>query len=219
MKNSKEMAAQIEADIRALPVRNTSAIRAVRRHYSQEVKPAEPAFILELAHLLIQRHGLRWLAYELVRYHKPTFARLGATEMEALGEGINSWDSVDSFARTLTGPAWLNGQLSDDLIHQWAGAVDLWWQRTALVSTVALNMRSQGGTGDTPRTLAVCRLLVADHEDMIVKAMSWALRELVVHDPDAVVAFLAEHEAELAARVKREVRNKLKTGLKNPRQQ
>jgi 3-methyladenine DNA glycosylase AlkD len=52
---------------------------------------------------------------------------------------------------------------------------------------------------------------------MVVKALSWALRELVVHDPGAVRAFLQEHEAVLAARVKHEVRNKLTTGLKNPR--
>jgi len=38
-----------------------------------------------------------------------------------------------------------------------------------------------------------------------------------VRDPDAVRAFLAAHDAVLAARVKREVRNKLRTGLKNPR--
>ena len=68
-----------------------------------------------------------------------------------------------------------------------------------------------------PRTLAVCRLLVADHEDMVAKAMSWALRELVVHDPEAVRGFLKEHAGTLAARVKREVQNKLNSGLKNPR--
>ena len=56
-----------------------------------------------------------------------------------------------------------------------------------------------------------------DRDDMVVKAMSWALRELVVHDPEAVQAFLDEYEDELAARVKREVKNKLQTGLKNPR--
>ena len=61
-------------------------------------------------------------------------------------------------------------------------------------------------------------LLVDDHKDMIVKALSWALRELVVHDPQAVEGFLEEHEEVLAARVKREVRNKLMTGLKNPKQ-
>jgi 3-methyladenine DNA glycosylase AlkD len=52
---------------------------------------------------------------------------------------------------------------------------------------------------------------------MVVKAMSWALRELVVHDPDAVREFLAEHEDVLAGRVKREVGNKLALGLKYPR--
>ncbi len=47
--------------------------------------------------------------------------------------------------------------------------------------------------------------------------MSWALRELVVHDAEAVRAFLAEYDAILAARVKREVQHKLQTGLKPPR--
>ena len=78
-------------------------------------------------------------------------------------------------------------------------------------------MRSHGGYGDTARTLAICRLLVEDYEDMVVKALSWALRALVPHDPAAVEAFLQGYDKVLAARVKREVRNKLRTGLKNPR--
>jgi 3-methyladenine DNA glycosylase AlkD len=60
-------------------------------------------------------------------------------------------------------------------------------------------------------------LLVADHEDMVVKALSWALREVVYFDPKAVEGFIKEHEHVLAGRVKREVGNKLRTGLKNPR--
>jgi hypothetical protein len=36
-------------------------------------------------------------------------------------------------------------------------------------------------------------------------------------NPKAVQGFLVEHDADLAARVKREVRNKLRTGLKNPK--
>ena len=72
---------------------------------------------------------------------------------------------------------------------------------------------------DRTVAMAMCRLLADDHEDMVVKALSWALRELVVHDPDAVQAFLEAHDHGLAARVKREVRNKLTTGLKNPRQE
>lgn len=52
---------------------------------------------------------------------------------------------------------------------------------------------------------------------MVVKAMSWALRELAVRAPDSVAAFVAQHDAQLAARVRREVGNKLETGLKNPK--
>ena len=54
---------------------------------------------------------------------------------------------------------------------------------------------------------------------MVAQALSWALRELVVHDAAALRAFRDEHEPSLAALVKREVRNKLTAGLKNPRHQ
>ncbi len=82
----------------------------------------------------------------------------------------------------------------------------------ALVSTVPLNLRAAGGTGDTARTLAVCGRLAADRDDMVVKALSWALRELIVWDPDAVRSFVAIHD--LAPRVRREVTTKLETGRK-----
>jgi 3-methyladenine DNA glycosylase AlkD len=211
------IAAEIDAAVRALPARNTPNERKVRRRYSKRLADAPAAQMVELAHVLREAYGQRWLGLELLRYHRAGFASLGPQEVEALGQGIDSWSAVDTFARTIAGPAWLRGQVPDALIHRWAHSEDRWWRRAALVSTVALNVRSRGGTGDVPRTLAVCRLLVDDHDDMVVKAMSWALRELVTHDPDAVWAFLEETEGRLAARARREVRNKLTTGLKNPR--
>jgi 3-methyladenine DNA glycosylase AlkD len=214
--NPDQVAAQIDAEIQALSKRNTPNVRAVRRRYSKRLKPVEPELILAVARELLQTYGQRWVAYELIRYHPEAFYSLGEAELEAFGQGIDSWHTVDAFARTLSGPAWLKGLVTDALIHRWARSEDFWWRRAALVSTVALNMRSHGGEGDVPRTLVVCRMLAADDEDMVIKALSWALRALVVHDPDAVRGFLEEHEDVLAARVKREVTNKLTTGLKNP---
>lgn len=213
---AQALANSIDAEIRALPVRNTPSVRAVRREYSRRLRGADPGFVLALARELLENHNQRWVAYELIANHKGAFRRLTEDELEALGQGIDSWGSVDSFGRILSGPAWRDGLVDDDLIHRWAHAEDRWWRRAALVSTVALNVRSHGGSGDVPRTLAVCHLLAGDRDDMVVKALSWALRELVVHDRAAVEAFLEEHDAVLAARVKREVRNKLETGLKNP---
>ncbi len=217
LNSAKEVASEIDAEIRALSVRNTANGRAIRRKYSRMLKQASPEFILELARELLENYGYRWLPYELIQNHRAAFQSIGEAELEQLGRGINSWWSVDTFARSLAGPAWLNGQVSNELIHKWAHSEDRWWRRASLVCTVALNMRSQGGMGDVPRTLEVCRFLVDDHDDMVLKAESWALRQLVVHDPDAVQKFLSEYEDILAARVKREVRNKLTTGLKNPR--
>ena len=48
-----------------------------------------------------------------------------------------------------------------------------------------------------------------------IKALSWALRELGLRDPEAVVAYINEREDRLAPRVLREVRNKLETGHKD----
>lgn len=213
---SRDIALQIVSDIRALPVRNTPSMRRVRRNYSKFFVQSDPDFVIRVARELLGYDGYRWVAYELIRYHPGSFARISEAEIEELGQGMDSWWTVDSFARTLAGPAWLRGQIDAEVIHRWARSDDLWWRRAALVSTVALNLRSKGGFGDTERTLAVCRILVDDHEDMVVKALSWALRELVVHDPRAIRAFLDQYCEQLHPRVRREVTNKLETGLKNP---
>jgi len=208
---------EIAAAMQALPVQNTPAMREVRRAYSKKIKPWEADQVLQLAEALLLLPGMRWIGYELVRFHAGAFCSLEAKQLERLGQGIDSWESVDTFARVLSGPAWLRGQVPDDVIHAWARSPDLWWRRAALVSTVALNAKVDRGPGDVPRTLRVCRMLVDDSEDMVVKAMSWALRELVPHNPVALRTFLREHDGALTARIKREVENKLRTGLKTPR--
>ncbi|HEX8673059.1 MAG TPA: DNA alkylation repair protein [Longimicrobium sp.] len=160
----------------------------------------------------------RFVAYELVSQHRPALRSLGAGELERLGRGMASWIAVDTFGCYLSGPAWREGQVADEVIHGWAASPDRWWRRAALVSTIGLNNRARGGRGDTPRTLALCALLAADRDDMVVKAVSWSLRELCKRDAAAVEAFVDRHRATLAPRVLREVSNKLRTGLKNPRQ-
>lgn len=214
--NPADTAAAILSEIEALPKQNTPNTRAIRREYSVELENEPGEFVIHLAREILKTPGYHSVAYELVREHEAAFQSLTEEIVEELGQGINSWWTVDSFGRTIAGPAWLEGLVSDDLIDRWARSKDLWWRRAALVSTVALNMRTYEGPGDTPRTLAICRMLAGDQEDMVVKGLSWALRELVPHDPQAVWDFLEEYDQVLAARVKREVRNKLVTGLKNP---
>ncbi len=213
----EEFASQLIRELESLPERKTAPMRQVRCKYSQTLHAENAQYVLEAARAIVDTDQHRWVAYELIADHPGAFHALDRGKLEALGRGMDGWSVVDRFSRTLSGPAWRDGLISTQTIHDWAHSPDRWWRRAALVSTVALNMRSKGGEGDVPRTLAVCEMLVDDHDDMIVKALSWALRELVVHDAETVQHFLATHEDQLAARVKREVRNVLETGLKNPR--
>ena len=157
--NPVALAAEIDARLRALPDQNTPNRRAIRREYSRMLRNADPSLILDVARELYNRYDQQGIARELILCHKRAFGCLGEAEVEEFGRGINSWWSVDGFARDLAGRAWREGQVSDALIHQWAHSPDRWWRRAALVSTVPLNVKAQGGTGDVPRTLEVCRML------------------------------------------------------------
>ena len=213
------LAAEIAAQLATYKRPTVPQMRSVRRAYTARLKAEPPRTVLAVALQLLEGESVaqRLLAYELVHYHRAALAALTAADLKRLGRKLDSWYMVDTFAPYLSGPAWRNGQVPDSLIAGWARSPDRWQRRAAVVSTIGLNNRARGGHGDTRRTLAVCRLVIADRDDMVVKALSWALRELAKHDPAAVQAFVAEHTAELAPRVKREVANKLRTGVKNPR--
>ena len=209
------LATQIDAELRALPDHSVAAMRKERRRWSGLLKNEPAEDVLALAIELCERFGHRWIAYELLVAHPTALGTVDAETVERLAGTMTSWGDVDQFGCLLAGPAWRAGRVDDATIHAWAWRPDRWWRRSALVATVPLNVRSQGGRGDVPRTLAVCEIFISDRDDMVTKALSWALRELVVHDRAAVEAFLAAHDDLLAAHVKREVRNKLTTGLKN----
>jgi 3-methyladenine DNA glycosylase AlkD len=205
--------------INKLPRRNTPAIRVLRRKLSREIAAIDRDRVMALARELVSSGDAngRWVAYELILHHAGARDGISAKEVERLGDGMASWSAVDCFACCISGPAWRDERFRDAMIRSWARSKDRWWRRAALVSTVPLNVRSQGGKGDVKRTLMVCRLLMDDRDEMVVKALSWALRALSVRDARAVSRFIKENEDRLAALAKREVRNKLATGLKNPR--
>lgn len=191
------------------PGSRTDDVRNIRKYYSRLYRKAPPETLLEIAEHLFFNEGYRFVPYELIYYHPGAIALLNTDKVQALSEGINRWDSADIFAQFISGPAWKQGVIGDDLIEKWIVSPNFWYRRIAVVSTIYLD-------GDPERMLKYAALLVDDHEDMIVKALSWVLRRAIRYDRAGVEQFLADHKRQLAARIKREVRNKLDTGLKNP---
>jgi 3-methyladenine DNA glycosylase AlkD len=216
---SHQIAEEIAGRLRQLQGRKTPEIRAMRREFSQRLKSASAGEVMGIAEKLLSSPGNhhRWVAYELIYHHGPALSQVTARNLERLGRDISTWDQTDMFGIFLAGPAWNQRQVPDGMIRKWAGSNDRWWRRAALVATIPLNSKSWGGRGDVVRTLQVCRMLESDRDPMVVKALSWALRVLAKVEPKAVQRYVTERGPALAALVRREVRNKLTTGLKNPR--
>ena len=59
--------------------------------------------------------------------------------------------------------------------------------------------------------------VIDERDPMITKAVSWALRQMVKHQPSAVEAYVESRADRMAALPRREVRNKLQTGRKSGR--
>jgi hypothetical protein len=204
------------AAVRDLPVKTAAPMRAIRVALSKKLRDAPPEQIYGAAHRL-KAAGLDWMGWELIYANKPALKAIDVATVEALGQGMASWQQTDGWGMILAGPAWLNGRIGDDDVRRWARSDHLWWRRAALVATTGLNNKSRGGRGDAKRTLEIVTMLLDDREDMVVKAVSWALRMLVLWEPEAVRVFMDKHGDRVPARARREVRNKLTTGYKNPK--
>jgi 3-methyladenine DNA glycosylase AlkD len=190
-------------------------LRQVVRTFARQLKDTSDRRVIAIAGALARRGTVegRQVGYELLARRPGAMAMLAREAIERLGRGNDNWASVDGFAMFITGPAWRQGRLADADVRGWSRSPNPWWRRTALASTVALNLRARGGTGDTRRTLMICAALAADRNPMLAKALSWALRSLVPYDPAAVREFLATYPT-LPALVRREVTAKLATGHK-----
>jgi len=201
------------AQVGVLPKRDTPSIRTIRKALSAELRHAPARDVVAIGEALAQNTP-RWLGLEIITKHRAALASLALKDVERLGL-LDSWYAVDAYGIYISGPAWRDGQIGIAAVKRWAKSRDFWWRRAALVSTVPLNAKSHGNGYRTEDTLAICTMLIDDREDMVVKALSWALRVLASRNPGAVRAFIEKHDDRLAARVKRECRLKLTTGKKN----
>jgi len=209
----------VRRELASLQRRDAPSARSVRRRFSKVLADESSKSMLRFARSLLD--GADWperlVAWEVLAAHEGAFGLLNDRLAEEMARGLADWGSVDLYGVTVLGRAWRAGLVSDSKIIAWGRSPDRWRRRLALVATVPLNSRARGGSGDVRKTLRVCRLLLGDSDDMVVKAMSWSLRELAKRDPNAVEKFLLREGDRLAPRIKREVLNKLRTGLKSPR--
>lgn len=154
-----------------------------------------------------QQLALEWLGRD-----KMVMKVLTKKYAQNLNNHMDNWVSVDTYANLILGPLWQRNVIGSTFLLSLAQHRDFWLRRMAVASTVALNKKTTTKTGDSDKTFLICSLVVKDHHDMVVKALSWALRSLITWDKNGVEYFLEQHKNVLHKRVIREVNHKLHTG-------
>jgi 3-methyladenine DNA glycosylase AlkD len=99
---------------------------------------------------------------------------------------INNWDLVDVSCPPILGRYVLDQDRS--ILYELAKEHNLWSQRIAIVSTLALIR-----VGQFSDTFAIAELLLPHRHDLIHKATGWMLREVGKWNPDALEEFLHDH--------------------------
>lgn len=103
---------------------------------------------------------------------------------------INTWDLVDRSAIHVVG-----GYLMDKprrILYKLARSKTMAERRTAMVSTLYFI-----GKGDVDDSLQIAEMLLNDREDLIHKAVGWALRYAGDQDRAKLIAFLEKHAASM----------------------
>ena len=195
----------------------TPDMRVLLKEWWSEIKSWSPEKMIQFAKDLVKTRifECNQVAFELLWKNKNALRLLKLKDLEELGKNIDNWATTDAFSVMISGWAWRENQISDTDVLSWLKSANRWWRRAAVVSTVSLNLRSRGGKGDAKRTLMICEKVVPDRDDMIIKALSWALRELSKSEKFVVKEFMKKYDKQLAGRVRKEVYTKLETGRKN----
>lgn len=152
---------------------------------------------------------------ELIGLSKRQIPSLPSTFFERWRKPLCTWHDTDGLGIYIFGP-WLAANLSRvSKLEKLIAAREVCSRRLALVGTVVLNRRRE--TAIPELTLKLVDAVAGERDPLITKAVSWALRELSKTCADLVKRYVEQNCERLPAIAVREVRNKLQTGLKNPR--
>jgi len=143
---------------------------------------------LELLQSPIHEERLLSLLVLILKYRQA-----GAAEKERIykaylkhSQHINNWDLVDVTAKHIVG-AFLADR-DKGILYKLANSDSLWERRIAILST--FHFIENNDFGDT---LKIAKILIADPQDLIHKAVGWMLREVGKRDRICEERFLKKY--------------------------
>ena len=191
-------------------------LKNILKEYKLELKQISEKEKIKLIKELVNTNifECQQFGFEILNNDQQLLNFITKNDVLAMKKNMDNWLSVDYFAGVLLGPLWRENKISYETIKKLAKSKDFWERRIAVVATVALNQKARGGRGDAEQTIKICSLVINDKNDMVIKALSWALRELAKRDKQSVIDFIDKNNTFLSQKIKREVGNKLNFGKK-----
>ena len=148
---------------------------------------------------------LQYAACDQLRRHAGRLEAGHLADVERLIVAKPWWDTCDVLATRVVGPlVEAHPELQDDM-ERWLRSGDLWLERAAI-----LHQLNYGDETDEALLFRSCLAHAASPEFFHRKAIGWALRQYARVAPEAVRAFVADHEDELSGLSKREATKHLR---------
>ena len=122
-----------------------------------------------------------------------------------------TWDHVDELCIRVTGKLVLEDDKLWSTILSWSASARMWKRRSSLISHLP-SIRSQCPRLDLLEES--CKLLAAEKEFFIRKAIGWVLRELGDNDKNALIDLFSKIGGELSPLSRREATRKLEGALR-----
>ena len=178
-------------------------IEAVKRGFRESTKGERTSTWLFVADRLLREEALepRWFAFGLLERTIADEAERTWQLVRRAGREARDWITVDALAHVIG-----KGVLNEH--YRWAELEQLVfspsrWERRLVGSTIATTPFVDHRRGREPivaeRGLGLIAQLIGDDEPDVQKALSWALRSLVVVDRAAVTAFCRREAATAAS--------------------
>ena len=151
---------------------------------------------LALSHRLIKsRYGEQqsvalYLLESVVAYFTPEkFA-----ELDELIRCLHGWSKIDSYTGSLLRDVLLAYPAEmETLVRQWNQDGDMWLRRASVVLFTRKIARS-GQFNDLG--LAMCDALVRDSEDLVLKGVGWALKDMMRSEKERVIEYVKQLRAQ-----------------------
>ncbi len=111
-------------------------------------------------------------------------------DLDKLVRCIHGWSKVDAFANPLLRDILFNHPEDlKPLIRSWNQDSDMWLKRMSVV----IFTRKVASSGEfTDFALEMCNNLMFDSEDLVLKGVGWALKDLMKADKERILAYVQE---------------------------